>query len=97
MTQVEMFAATRREDFKALVERYWRVRFIPSTTPTRCEGKTRKGACTFRARYKYSGVKPCDMFDVGTSGAFCWHHLVHVGIYGNPGDGYAFEKWAAKR
>lgn len=97
MTQkVELFAATRREDFKALVEKYWRVRFVTDKERP-CDGQTRKGACKFRARYRYTGVKPRDKFDIDMSGAYCWSHLVHAGIYGDMGDGYAFEKWAAKQ
>lgn len=88
--KVELFAATRRPDFKALTETYWRVRpMVREKRP--CDGWTRKGPCSFRARYRYRGV------DVNLSGAYCWRHLVYAGIYGNPGDGYAFEKWAMKR
>lgn len=98
MTQkVEIFAATRRTDFKALVESYWRVRFVASKKRVPCDGRTRKGACKFRARYRYSGVKPRDVYESDCSGAYCWSHLVHAGIYGDMGDGYAFEKWAMKR
>jgi hypothetical protein len=95
--QVELFAATRRADFKSLVESYERVTVGMGKERVPCDGRTRKGPCSFRASYCYAGVQPRDAYDDDTSGAYCWSHLVHVGIYGDMKDAYEFETWAAKR